>query len=317
MGKHERKNIEEAEKILIKLLNSKTLSSVDKKNHWSRQAVKLAERISKDFPIIKKAQHLGNRYDTVGDIMIKTDKGEKYFEVKMSDSKLGIGTKANISQNALTEYRLFKNKAKSWKEFRSQRKHQQWVMKLLTRFKNYPPKITKLDNPTILKEEQARYLRRLRGQGDKKARQILAVIRKRDQQEKIDYLSYLRRQAQNRERVKRFMVLIIAGVHTKEKIKNYIEQRNFLGQAMNFLVYYSNLNNGQILIRKEEVGRRIKQILKQYQTFKIVFPYKVTHCKLMGVRNNNREPLLQIVLHWKNISQGIKTPCLNIFDLST
>jgi len=50
--------------------------------------------------------------------------------------------------------------------------------------------------------------------------------------------------------------------------------------------------------------------------FKIIFPKGLTHCKIIGIKGEVSRPLLQIVFHWKNIAQGIKTPCLNIFDLT-
>ena len=49
MGKHERKSIEEAEIIVVKLLNNKNLSKSDLKNHWFKHAEAIVQQIKKDF----------------------------------------------------------------------------------------------------------------------------------------------------------------------------------------------------------------------------------------------------------------------------
>lgn len=316
MGKHERKSIEEAEKIIVKILSSKTLNGFDKRNHWFNHAFSIAKRIKKDFPKITLARHLGNSYDNTGDIMIIFN-GKKFFiEIKMSDTKSGIGTKANISQDALTENYLFTRNIKSWSKFRQEKNHDKWVNDFLNQFTNYPQNILKITNPATQKEEKARYLRKLAKKRNKKAKSILDDIQKKDKKEKIEYLTYLSSQKQQKKMIKRFFILITLGIHRKEELENLIKKDDFFQKLKNFFVYYSNFNKGKIVIRKEDAGKRIEQILKKYSDFKIIFPVKVSHCKIVGVKGKNSKQLLQIVFHWKNIAQGIKTPCLNIFDLA-
>ena len=137
-----------------------------------------------------------------------------------------------------------------------------------------------------------------------------------DKTEKIEYLNYLKEQKQLSEMIKRFFVLIKLGVHRKDELRELIKDKNFLAHAENLLVYYSNSYEGKIVIYKENVGKKIKEILEKLNDFKIIFPEGLTHCKLVGFRDNSSKPLLQIVFHWKNIAQGIMTPCLNIFDLA-
>lgn len=318
MGKHEREQIEEAEKIIVKILNLESISGLDKQNHWFRHAVNIAKTIKKDFPNIKKAQHLGNRYDNTGDILLITsDKREIFIEVKMSDTRLGVGTKANISQDALTENYLFVGKVKSWSEFRKNKRHYKWVDSYLTLFSKYPKKILNISNPTVKREEKARYLRKLKQQGNKKAKEIFNKIHERDKKEKIEYLTYLSKQPQREEMVKRFFILITLGIHKKEELQVLIKKDNFFQEIQDLLVYYGNSYNDKILVRKENTGKKIKKLLKEFSGFKIIFPSGTTHCKLVGIKGKKNIPLLQIVLHWKNIAQGIKTPCLNIFDLTS
>ncbi len=315
MGKHERQLIEEAEKIIVKILNSRGLNVDDKKNCWFNHAFFIARKIKKDFPNITSVYHLGNRYDNTGDILIISNGSKFFIEVKMSDSKLGIGTKANISQDALTENHIFKGKIKSWSKFRRGKHHEKWVVAYLNQFTNYPQSICRISNPIVQMEEKARYLRDLKVKKNKKAETILKNIHGKDKKEKMEYLTYLSRQRQNKKFIKKFFILIILGIHRKEELENLMKKEDFFQEAQNLFVYYGNFYKGKILVRQENVGERIKKIIKKYDNFKIVFPSNSTHCKIIGIKSSISRPLLQIVLHWKNIAQGIKTPCLNIFDL--
>ena len=317
MGKHERQQIEEAEKIIVKILNSQKLANSDRRNYWIEHAFAIAKKIREDSPNIKKTRHLGNRYDNTGDILILSNKKEFFIETKMSDTKTGIGTKANISQDALTENFLFENNPKSWSEFRSDKKHEEWVNDYLSRFVKYPKYILKITNLILQKEEKARYLRELKRRKNKIAENILDLIHERDKKEKIEYFNYLKRQKQRKEMIKRFFVLITLGIHKKEVLENLIKSNNFFQEIQNLFVYYSNIFRGKVIIRKEDPGEKVRRILEKFSDFAIIFPKNVTHCKIVGIKKNgSQEPLLQIVLHWKNIAQGIKTPCLNIFDLT-
>lgn len=315
MGKHERQLIEEAEKIIVKILSSQKLTDFDKKNRWFKHAFYIAKKIKKDFPNISSVCHLGNRYDNTGDIMIVCRSKKIFLEIKMSDTKLGIGTKANISQDALTENYLFIGNVKSWSKFRQEKNHDKWVNNYLDRFTRYPQKILKIRNPIKQKEEKAEHLRTLKQRGNRKVKNILKEIQKRDRKEKIEYLIYLEKQKQRKEMIKRFFTLITLGIHRKEELENLIKKNNFFKEIQNLFIYYGNFHKSKIIVRKENVGARIKKILKRYSNFKIIFPKGLTHCKIVGVKGKVSKQLLQIVFHWKNIAQGIKTPCLNIFDL--
>jgi len=316
MGKHERALIEKAEKIIVKILKSRRVSEAETKNHWFIHAYSVAEKIHTDFPKIESVSHLGNRYDNTGDILL-ISKGKKFFlEIKMSDTKAGVGTMANISQNALTDNRLFKGNVESWSEFRKDKKHDIWVNNYLDRYSDYPKIITGIRNPAKRKEEKARYLRKLREKGNKKAKIILDSIHKKDKKEKIDYLRYLSAQKQRPEIIKKFFVLIALGIHNQKILNDLMKNKELLREVQNLIVYYANTYKGDIVVKKEDVGEMITKILKKYSEFKIIFPKGLTHCKIVAVRGKIGESLLQIVFHWKNIAQGIKTPCLNIFDLT-
>ncbi|MBU1131410.1 hypothetical protein KJ840_04725 [Patescibacteria group bacterium] len=318
MGKHERKLIEEAEKFLVSLLNKEGIDEVSlRENPWWEYVVELTGFISREYSNIVTAQHLGNSYDNTGDILLKLSSGKEiYIEIKMSATKSGIGTKANISQNALTNGGLFKNDPKSWSDFRSELRHDTWVDGLLNKHKNYPSNINNIKNKKIRLEEKARYLRKLAEGDNGLAKNILDKIRFKDRKEKIVYLNYLKKQKQDPEMIKRFFILLEMGIHKDEEIKDLIIKDNFFQEIQNLYVYYVNYDGRKILIKKENVGNKIQKIIKRFLGFKIVFPKLKTHCKIIGITKKGDIPLLQVVYHWKNIAQGIKTPCLNIFDLT-
>ncbi len=316
MGKHERHLIKGAEEIIRKILNSEPLANNEKKNRWFLHAFRVAKQINKDFPNISSAKHLGNRYDNTGDILITSNGKEIFIEVKMSDTKSGVGTRANISQDALTENHLFIGEVKSWSDFRQEKNHDKWIDGYLDKFSRYPQKISKISSSITRKEEKARYLRNLKK--NKKSKDILKDIQKRDREEKLEYLNYLTAQKQDSETIKRFFILVTLGIHTKDALADLIKEKNFFKKEIqNLFIYYANCHKDKIIIRKEDAGEQVNRIISKYSDFKIIFPKGLTHCKIVGLKNGKAEPLLQVVLHWKNIAQGIKTPCLNIFDLTT
>lgn len=315
MGKHERDSIEEAEKIIVKLLNNKNLSKSDLKNHWLKHAQAIAQQIKKDFSQITTAKHLGNDYATIGDISFIASGHEVIIEAKMSDTKSGRGTQANISQNSLTENRLFEGDTNSWSEFRNKNQHDLWIMDYLNKFKEYPSKMANIKNIQTSKDEKARYLRKLKRK-DKIAAKILDDIQKRDRDEKEKYLLYLSKHKQVPENIRRFFSLIILGIHKKDEMSALISSDSFIKKAQELILYYGNLSGDKVVVATQDVGSSLKKIFSKFQYFQINFSPNVTNCKLTGIDSKKSAvPLLQIVLHWKNIAQGIKTPCLNIFDL--
>ena len=86
----------------------------------------------KDNYEFKSAVHIGNTYGTsIGDIKLVGD-FDLYIELKFL--KRGTGTRANISQDALTANDIFSHDTFSWSQFREQNKFSEHVFGLL---KNY------------------------------------------------------------------------------------------------------------------------------------------------------------------------------------
>ncbi|MFA7654350.1 MAG: hypothetical protein WCX97_04965 [Candidatus Magasanikbacteria bacterium] len=310
MGKHERGEIKKAEKIIVKILNEEPVTSVDRENLWFSHVVKIAETLVHNYPNIILATHLGDTYENAGDISLKLDNNKTVvIEVKMSETKTGVGTKANMGQDSLTKFGLFIGNVISWSQFRESKKHTVWVRRYLNIFKNYPSNFKKISTIQKLIETQARYLR------DNGNEEILTKIQERDRSEKIKYLKYLKQQKQNCENIKKFYILLMLGIHKEESISDLIKRDNLVSELENLIVYYSNFNAGNVVVTTEDVGGRIVDLVKN-SVFEIEFPSRNTHCLVVRRKQSDKiEKLLQIAFHWKNVAQGIQTPCLNIFDL--
>jgi len=197
---------------------------------------------------------------------------------------------------------------KSWSDFRTEARHNQWVEELLNGFKKYPKSILDILNTNNSIESKARYLR------DKGHKKILEEIREHDRKEKLEYLSYLSQQKQDYKKIKRFYILLMLGIHKKEYLADLINDNHFFEEVENLLIYYSNKHKDEILVSKEDIHERLSNALKDSDIFKITFSKDLTYCKIIKQNKNKEKQLLSIVFHWKNIAQGIKTPCLNIFD---
>ena len=128
MGKPEREVVEKAEIIATRLINGEKITYNDALHPFFDIIREFAIEIRKKYPTIISAVHIGNSYDSRGDIKLKLPKKEtRYIELKFLDS--GKGTLANISQDALTKLGIFNTI--SWSEFRKQKKHKQTLIRLM------------------------------------------------------------------------------------------------------------------------------------------------------------------------------------------
>ncbi len=333
MGKFERGKIREAEMILVKLLNGSKLTVEEKRHELFKHLTSLEKRIRYDYPDMKSAAHVGDKYSSPGDIKLILEDGKvAYIEVKFVSS--GRGTRANISQDSLTDLKLFED-AIAWSHFRKLKEHDYWVMKMLDRFKNYPSKC--LTGTTKAKlEKKARYLKEeilgVRGRNlgpiteqvsnnaretseRRLAAEIVKGIMDRDKKEKIDYINYLKTRRQNPDNIKKFVFLILAGAHLRSALKRMwrlpLDEIINMVRAGSYRVYY--VNKGNLRIEVEDLTARMKELIDK--DLFISFRENETNVVISFKDGSGRErAVLRIVFHWKNIFQGIKTPCLNIFD---
>ncbi len=327
MGKFERGVVEEVERELVNMINERRPKA--REIRMKRYAEMLYQRIIGDFPDIIQANHVGNTYAYPGNIelLLKGDR-RVYVELKIVES--GRGTRANISQNALTNFNLLTEEggksAISWSEFREINRHRVWVLDELNKFDDYPPDVLTL-------EDKADYLRNLvkpkRGQSatvaahrilsslisterERKAAEIIINIFRRDREEKLKYIEYLSRLQQNLENIKKFTILLLAGAHTQRALREmwHINLNDILKMMENYVVYF--LRKRRMRIEREDLSDKIRK-LSQKDLF-IHFKKNETAVFIAFREKEEIIEVIRVVFHWKNIFQGIKTPCLNVFD---
>jgi hypothetical protein len=324
MGKHEREKVENQEKYLVAILNNNiseinyfksflTQKEISVNNNLSKEIINF---INNDYNLkINKTIHIGNTYgQSLGDIkLILSDERIIYIELKYLNS--GSGTRANISQNALTDYKIFPN-SKSWSIFREEENHDSWVLKKLSEKIN--TNLFSCNSPRPLICKMAKKIKQLAENGDNEASKIIQFIKDNDAKEKKKYIQYLSNQNLNKNNLRKFVTLILTGNHTKECFKEY-ENTPFdkISIPDNYKVIYAYHNKKVYIENIELIINKIKNI--EYD-IKIYFPKnsagEIDQTNIILYIENNSEKinLLRIVFHWKNKFQGIETPCLNIFD---
>jgi hypothetical protein len=335
MGKHEREDVYIAEKTLNDLLKGQKVDKSRKEHKLFDCANSLAKRIKMDFPSMQESIHIGNIYGiSIGNIKLILKNGEEiYLELKFLET--GVGTRANIGQNSLTEFHLFKGeKNLSWSDFRKKKNHRGWVEAELNKFKAYPTEIGYIKRREEAINEKAAYLKKMLGVKNKNTMslvkevreevspswkesivaEIVSTIIEKDRKEKLEYISYLRTLEQDHESIKRFLFLILAGAHTHAAL----EQQWNLGlpkilETLQHKYYVYYIYKRSLKIKVEDYSEKLRNLLDK-EIF-ISFREDQTNILLSFNDNSGNEiPILRVVFHWKNKFQGIQTPCLNIFD---
>jgi len=124
------------------------------------------------------------------------------------------------------------------------------------------------------------------------------------------YLSVLNKSEINKDRLKKFVILLLSGFHTQKILSVKMEKKLSLDKAdKNYDVYYLYKKTGQIV--KEYGPEDLYKISSE--CFDIEIKEGETNLVVFLVDNKTRVNLIRIVFHWKNKFGGIETPCLNIF----
>lgn len=312
MGKYERRDIELMEKSVARILNCQK-SLIDQNDKWYRHLLAFVNYIKKNFPNLKKAEYIGNKYGSSrGDIKIYFgNQGEEFIELKASESEKGKNTLANISQNAVTVYGLIKGKnILSWSEFRNLNDFEKKVKALLNRY-SYP-------RPFDL-FTKARFIRKKVNMNDLKAIKIKKSIFKLAKQDKKAYIKYIEKFPVNEESIKKFIFCLVNGIHTGRDILSFtknVDLEFFKKQRDLITTLYGNVINDKIIITKAK--NKIGALLNNYENFHFSFPaesgdnvYTYLSCQKLDTKEDIK--IIGLVFHWKNIFQGIKTPCINVF----
>jgi hypothetical protein len=328
MGKSERELVKKAEQIVCKLLNEESLTAEDRRHELFSLCRSFATKLKADFPTIQRARHIGNEYKTVGDIRLELRGGGiKFIELKFLDEEGGTGTLANISQDALTQYGLIEAESRS--DFLKRKRHYEWVADEFRKVPGYSNLPAHVKQSRI--HEVAGELKELIGVGRRNAefiaREVLADrsalkqkrlaaqaiinITKRDRNEKIEYIRDLKQASAsiNRERLKRFTLLLLTGNHTADLITEEIEKpiETWINRD-DYEIYYGYKGSGEVV--REDMAH-----VRSLANCEYDLEFRDDQVNIIVFRTcaGARTDTLRIVVHWKNKFQGIQTPCLNIF----
>lgn len=328
MGKHERGIVEEAEIIVALLINGEELSPSQRKHPFLDLIKKFVKGFKEDHRDIKYAEAVGNTYNSPGDIRLNLKNGEKrYIELKFLE-KSGAGTLANISQDAMTLLDIYS--CQGWSSFRKETGHRNEVIELLNKF-TYPfEKILISDSDSKI-YKAADYLKELinagssnvegvckehlasshSSQNQKLASSLILEIIRMDKASRVKYLSILKKSKLNKDRLKKFVFLLLVGSHTQEVLSAEIDNDFSLlkKNISNYDVYYLYKKTGEI--KKEQNLEDLCEIFDK--DIDIEIKEKETNLVVFSLDKGQRVNLIRVVYHWKNKFGGIQTPCLNIF----
>ncbi len=314
MGKYERGEIQEMEKSVVNLLNNKP-SLISKKHKWFRHMVEFYKYIKNKYRNIKEAEWIGNKYNSgIGDIKIKKSNDEiEFIELKTSETPKGRGTLANISQNAITIYKLVgsrKNKILSWSEFRNKNKFSDKVINILNGYKK--------DFINKKTYDKAHFIKKRATKGDIRAKNIEKSIKILAKNDKKNYLNYIRKYKINNDSIRKFVFCMLRGIHTIKKINDYFNttDENLIYSTKEFTTLYSNEKGSKVVITERNIDTEL--IFDIYNDFYFSFPESTeekvyTYIFSKNKKTNQIKKIIGLTLHWKNIFQGIKTPCINVF----
>jgi len=315
MGKHERYDIEQMERSVVNRINrQRPLITPDHK--WYKHMEGFVSYITTIYPNIREARHIGNEYrQEVGDLkLIMDNSSSRYLELKASETSLGRGTLANITQNAVTEYGLLLSPDEgailSWSEFRAQKEFSATIKNLLCMYK------TNEDLPLAAK---ARLIRDEAKKGDSLAVSIKTRISVFANKDKKEYINYVRTFRPNEENIIKFVFCLVNGIHKMGIIKSTmtaisIEEIKDKYEEMTTL--YANLREGHVAIT--ESRSKMKPLIEEFERFSFSFPDESdqvvnTFIIAFDKRSGEQQRLISLVLNWKNVFQGIETPCINVF----
>jgi hypothetical protein len=206
MKKYYRNEIETFEKAVVNYINNRTGDCL--------LVQQVAEKIFAKFGYEIRAEHVGNSYDSIGDIKI-INKNNQIFFIELKKINQGRGTLANISQDALTKYGIFPM-AMSWSDYRANTSFDEKVIKAIT-----------LYNPNFnfsTKTNFYKVVREYKKEADFKNYQL--AIEAIARQDKINYLKCLSSQPIDQSALQLFVLNMLTGKHT-EKLYYNQEQMNY------------------------------------------------------------------------------------------
>lgn len=321
MGRHERHKAEISEYLISKAIEHEgnVISDMIDEN-YIKLSEKIANKIKEDYEKVEHVKTVGNEYDSIGDIRIKTNSKSIFIEIKITKSG---GTLGNIRGDALTQHSIIKN-AMSWSDFRDKNDHKAWVRERLDRF-NYPDSVKDDQTKTSI-YKKAKYLKEhincgrrntekvakevLNSSDDDskiKAAEIIISIIDRSKKQKKNYIDYISDKDINKDRLRRFTYLLLSGYTRKEDIEERIEIPIDKLDDDEYIVY--NGYKDSMKVEKEEKNERVEILLNDNN-----IDIKFTEGQSGFDITIEDDVLIRGQFHWKNKFQGIETPCINLFN---
>lgn len=250
------------------------LNGEDTNTYIQRIALAIQTKINK--PYVKAVWVGSEEYNSKGDVHLYQEDGTIIpIELKFS-KKEGSGTKANTTTEIVKDY--LSEEVQSYPEFDEQFRKERY---------NYLGNIVGLE---LSKKQYETALRKFR----ESKRSVLTEIENNARRSAEAYASYLADKMNNNlNETTSFAVEILKGNNTRKKSKLneelvYCVIKNF--NKENQSVSFYDLNNTESTICSVVATRKTVRLLNQFG-----------------------KDVLRLSVHWKNICQGGKTPCFNIF----
>lgn len=337
-----REEVEDSERIICEYLCSPTHFSAIRRSSLREGLIadKIKDKISGN---ILNAVHIGNSYDSIGDIKLEIEnEGLRYCELKMSNSN-GTGTAFNITFETLTDTGVFDQDVLCWKEYLKEQNHGEKVIELLESYEFYPEKIHNEYNTELQKRKQlGRYIRDHVNEqaesvdtalthSDKSVQQAAKIkreIKQFDREMKKEFLEYLSSHEIDQKRLKEVALVLAGGYHKQRQVREYVEVVENVSEMVggvghvfdDYRVFYAhNVGDGKDGLKVEKGNQeKVVDILSEKENWRFSFTDKTggiekTSFEIGFEENNDFTPVYKISLNWKNVFQGIATPSVNGF----
>lgn len=336
-----RSNVEESEMLIAEYLDAGDVPIRRSSEVEGLIACELDQYIENS---VVGAEHIGNSYDSIGDILIYTESGRRYYELKMSEKSGRSGTLFNTSSDLLVSHGLFEDSPMTWREFMGENDHSEFVMDSLYSFEFYPEEFGAEFNTELqTRKGMGRYIRDLVKESDfscdelvsdnvnaseklVQAAEVKSDIEEFDREVKLNYLGYLKDFEVNEEVVKALSLVLAAGYHRKQQIEEYLDvvlevSENVGGVSHvfdDYRIVYANIDeDGSVstqLSKQSQLVDHLSEVEFDIQIGDNDGEIEQTSLMVGFVDDDEFTPLYRCSLHWGNVFQGIATPSWRGFE---
>lgn len=349
MSNH-RSEVENKEKLIAEYLSDPNAPI----RRSSRISGVIANEISDEFDgTIENASHIGNSYDSIGDLELILDGEPIYTELKILNGGYdSFGTLANITPKGPIKSGMFSGNPMYWEEFNEEQDHMEEVLSQLKKFPNYPKCVeNKCSTDKQTKKYKGRYIRDLivgktkydfdpevaenindsysLGELKDIANQIKSNIEEFDRKVKIKYIEYLSNFDVDSSKLKAYTIILVAGYHKEDQMLNYldvvdevVDKHSFsnVGDVFeNYEVFYARKKDDGVEVDRSyrsDVIDKLCEIPAEDYEFRFGGSGEdVSNTGFsIGINGGNEfEQLISMALHWGNKFQGIESRRLNCF----